>query len=118
MNFGRGVESGIVQRTFKIALVVMFGGLIVNPFVSLKEDMSGVAPVGKPAIRRAIVETLGIRPTKSEHDVIDRSPEIRRLLPSGLHIIRNQRVSLDDLSPPRLDVRSHPFIVIENVRLP
>jgi len=45
MNFGRGMDSGIVQRTFRIHFVVMFGGLIVNPFVSLKEDMSGVAPI-------------------------------------------------------------------------
>ena len=58
MSFGRGVESGIVQRTFRIAFVVMFGGLIVNPFVSLKEDISGVAPVGKPVIRKTVQEVL------------------------------------------------------------
>lgn len=44
ITFGGVGEVGIVQRTFRIALVVMFGGSIVNPFVTLKEDISGVAP--------------------------------------------------------------------------
>jgi hypothetical protein len=44
ITFGRGVESGIVQRTFRIDFVVMFGGLIVNPLVTLKEPISSVAP--------------------------------------------------------------------------
>ena len=53
MTFGRGVDSGIVQRTFSIALVVMFGGLITNPFVTLKEPMSGVAPTKESKCQKA-----------------------------------------------------------------
>ena len=45
MNFGRGAVSGMVQRTFRIAFVVMCGGSIVNPFVSLKGGKSDVAPI-------------------------------------------------------------------------
>ena len=58
------------------------------------------------------------RLTDGEHDVIDRPPVIRRLLPSTFHIIQHQRVSLDELSPPGLNVGLHPVIVIENVRVP
>ena len=45
MILGGVVEAGIVQRIFKIALVMRFGGLIVNPFRTLKEAMSEVAPM-------------------------------------------------------------------------
>ena len=33
-NFGRGTNSGMVRRTFTIIFVVVFSGLIVNPFIS------------------------------------------------------------------------------------
>jgi len=59
-----------------------------------------------------------LRLTDGEHDVIDRPPIIRRLIPSTSYIVRNQRVPLDELSPPGLDMRMHPFIVIENACVP
>ena len=117
MNFGRGMDSGIVQRTFRIPFVVMFGGLIVNPFVSLKEDMSGVAPEGGVECQEDNLQHRLLL-TDGEHDIINRPPKICRLLPSPSHIIRNQGISLDELSSAGLDVRLHLFIVIENVRIP
>ena len=110
------MDSGIVQRTFRIAFVVMFGGLIVNPFVNLKEAMSGVAPIIESMSEKIYLQSGSVanRLTDSEHDVIDFSPGISCLIPGTFHVVCDQRVSLNKFSFSRVDVGFHPFIVIKN----
>lgn len=115
--FGRDVDSGIVQRTFRTAFVVMFGGSSMTPLVTLKEPMSHVAPAVRIGVVRkdALITVIETSLTDSEQDQVDYPPGISRLLPDTFYVIRDQCVALNELSFPGLNVRFHSFIGIEDI---